>query len=102
MLEYLQGILFLTTNRVQTFDEAFQSRIHIGLRYGKLDIKTKKDIWKGFVDRVRALLEDDFTKLSKFEVNGREVQELLLIFLTLRFYVSPLLTFMDRLPHMTS
>lgn len=85
MLEYFQGILFLTTNGVQTFDEAFQSRIHIGLRYGKLDIKTKKDIWKGFVDRVRALpgvkvadiTEDDFTKLSNFEVNGREVQELL-------------------------
>lgn len=45
ILEYFQGILFLTTNRVTTFDEAFQSRIHIGLRYGKLDIKAKKGIW---------------------------------------------------------
>ncbi len=30
LLEYFQGILFLTTNRVETFDDAFQSRIHIG------------------------------------------------------------------------
>src|SRR5262249_30610823 len=33
LLEYFQGILFLTTNRVDTFDEAFQSRIHLPLRY---------------------------------------------------------------------
>ena len=29
VLEYSECILFLTTNRVQTFDAAFQSRIHI-------------------------------------------------------------------------
>ncbi|KAF2104762.1 hypothetical protein NA57DRAFT_51566 [Rhizodiscina lignyota] len=29
MLEYYSGILFLTTNRVGTIDEAFKSRIHI-------------------------------------------------------------------------
>lgn len=28
-LEYYRGILFLSTNRVGTFDEAFTSRIHI-------------------------------------------------------------------------
>lgn len=28
LLEYFQGILFLTTNRVETFDDAFQSRKH--------------------------------------------------------------------------
>ena len=84
-LEYFQGILFLTTNRVETFDEAVQSRIHIGIRYGPLDIKAKKCIWKLFIDRVRALpdvnvanfTEDDFNRLSSFEVNGREVQALL-------------------------
>ena len=31
-LEYFQGILFLTTNRVAEFDPAFASRIHIALR----------------------------------------------------------------------
>ena len=84
MLEYFQGILFLTTNRVATFDEAFQSRIHIGLRYDKLDNKARNAIWKYFIDTLRALpdvkvadiTEVDFTKLSKYEVNGREVQDL--------------------------
>jgi AAA+ superfamily predicted ATPase len=31
MLDYFQGILFLTTNRMVEFDEAFKSRIHISL-----------------------------------------------------------------------
>jgi hypothetical protein len=31
VLEYYSGILFLTTNRVGTIDEAFKSRIHISL-----------------------------------------------------------------------
>lgn len=31
MLEYYKGLLFLTTNRVGAFDEAFKSRVHISL-----------------------------------------------------------------------
>ena len=83
-LEYFQGIVFLTTNRVETFDEAFQSRIHFGLRYDNLDIKSKKDIWKLWIKRARELsdvqiadiTENDFTELAKCEVNGREVRAL--------------------------
>jgi hypothetical protein len=33
VLEYYNGLLFLTTNRVGTIDEAFKSRIHISLYY---------------------------------------------------------------------
>jgi len=33
MLEYYTGFLFLTFNRVGTFDEAFKSRIRISLYY---------------------------------------------------------------------
>ena len=32
-LEYYSGILFMTTNRVRTFDDAFKSRIHVPLKY---------------------------------------------------------------------
>ncbi|KAI5917688.1 hypothetical protein F4810DRAFT_640519 [Camillea tinctor] len=52
-LEYFQGILFLTTNRVQTFDDAFQSRIHIALPYKALDIKAKKAVFRIFIERAR-------------------------------------------------
>jgi hypothetical protein len=33
VLEYYEGILFLTTNRVGVFDETFKSRIHLPLYY---------------------------------------------------------------------
>lgn len=51
VLEYYEGIMFLTTNRVQTFDAAFQSRIHISLEYPELDKPARKAIWRNFLDR---------------------------------------------------
>jgi SpoVK/Ycf46/Vps4 family AAA+-type ATPase len=34
MVEYFAGVLFLTTNRVASFDPAFQTRITVALRVG--------------------------------------------------------------------
>jgi hypothetical protein len=45
-LEYYQGILFLTTNRVGVFDEAFKSRIHISLYYPSLEWEYAEKIWR--------------------------------------------------------
>lgn len=61
VLEYYEGIMFLTTNRVQTFDAAFQSRIHISLEYPELDKKSRKAIWVNFLkqhDVAQAALRD--------------------------------------------
>ena len=83
LLEYFHGILFLTTNRVVTFDEAFASRIHIGLRYGELSLKAKKNVWRLFIDKVRKLgdgievdefSEEQYAKLSQYQLNGREIK----------------------------
>ncbi|CAK7204706.1 hypothetical protein SEUCBS139899_007466 [Sporothrix eucalyptigena] len=81
-LEYFQGILFLTTNRVETFDDAFQSRIHIALRYDSLDQRAKKAIFKIFVERVRVLekidlmpfTEEDYNALARHDLNGRQIK----------------------------
>jgi ATPase family associated with various cellular activities (AAA) len=48
-LEYFQGIMFLTTNRLTTFDDAFQSRIHFAMKFSDLTIKVKKAIWEIFL-----------------------------------------------------
>ncbi|OJD34038.1 p-loop containing nucleoside triphosphate hydrolase [Diplodia corticola] len=45
-LDYFQGILFLTTNRVGSFDEAFMSRIHVQIGYDALDNESRFQIWK--------------------------------------------------------
>ena len=46
VLEYFTGILFLTTNRVGAFDEAFKSRIHVSLYYPPLDWAQTDAIWR--------------------------------------------------------
>lgn len=82
LLEYFQGILFLTTNRVETFDDAFQSRIHVALRYNELGFKAKVKIWKMFLEMVRVkygvdspevLTNEEIEWLAKRKLNGRQV-----------------------------
>ncbi|KAK3698941.1 hypothetical protein LTR37_016728 [Vermiconidia calcicola] len=84
LLEYFQGILFLTTNRVETFDDAFQSRIHVALRYGELTAKAKKTVWKMFLDLVRKvdgmevadISDYELDILSRNQLNGRQIKNL--------------------------
>ncbi|KAL3960026.1 hypothetical protein ACCO45_005143 [Purpureocillium lilacinum] len=51
-LEYYSGILFMTTNRVRTFDDAFKSRIHVPLKYGELPAESRAKIWRNFLSGV--------------------------------------------------
>ncbi|KAL1851576.1 hypothetical protein Plec18170_006395 [Paecilomyces lecythidis] len=82
LLEYFQGILFLTTNRVETFDDAFQSRIHMALRYGDLNTKAKRAIWKMFLRKVQAMdgletatfTDKDYDELARHNLNGRQIK----------------------------
>ncbi|KAH8820722.1 hypothetical protein F5884DRAFT_720005 [Xylogone sp. PMI_703] len=77
LLEYYQGILFLTTNRIRTFDEAFHSRIHITLSYPDLSIEARKKIWANFAQQSAQdvdLSDDDYTELAKSELNGRQIK----------------------------
>lgn len=70
------------TGDTQTFDDAFQSRIHIALRYANLDHKAKKAIFKIFIERVRVLekmdlmpfTEEDYNDLARNELNGRQIK----------------------------
>jgi SpoVK/Ycf46/Vps4 family AAA+-type ATPase len=76
-LEYFQGIMFLTTNRVTTFDEAFQSRIHFAMKFDNLSTRAKKKIWGTFlqkVDRKAKITDKEMDNLSGNNVNGRQVR----------------------------
>jgi hypothetical protein len=68
LTEYYQGILFLTTNRVETFDEAFQSRIHMGIRYENLQAKARKKIWQHHVGKVEQMGRE--AEVAKKNKNG--------------------------------
>jgi SpoVK/Ycf46/Vps4 family AAA+-type ATPase len=53
-LEYYSGILFLTTNRPGTIDEAFKSRIHLSLRYPSIDLSSTRQMWDNIMRRLEA------------------------------------------------
>lgn len=52
VLEYYEGILILTSNRVGTFDEAFKSCIQLSLHYENLGKRQCRKIWKNFLSHL--------------------------------------------------
>lgn len=83
MLEYYRGILFLTTNRISDFDEAFHSRIHVTLEYGSLAPEWRKNIWREHIHRAsggNTISVDDlwndgmFVALGLIDTNGRNIK----------------------------
>lgn len=96
-LEYFPGMLFLTTNRMCTFDEAFQrcarrsfpeststnvlrhSRIHVSLRYRDLDEDARRKIWRAFIAKLgdtfaAPLSPAEETHLVGKGMNGRQIK----------------------------
>ncbi|KAF4626492.1 hypothetical protein G7Y89_g11663 [Cudoniella acicularis] len=67
-LEYYEGILFLTTNRVANMDAAFQSRIHISMEYPNLSTSSRRQIWANFLalsKQKSEISEDDLDYLAE-------------------------------------
>jgi hypothetical protein len=76
LLEYHQGVLFLTTNRVKEFDEAFHSRISVALKYNDLDANARYKIWTNLLDAAKITSIDDASirDLSLIDINGRQIK----------------------------
>ncbi|KAK3347001.1 aaa family ATPase [Lasiosphaeria hispida] len=85
VLEYYEGILFLTTNRLKSFDIAVQSRIHIAIEYGDLSVEQRDNIFTDFLTQLQqeGLVEEwgpitrwvtEDGKRSSF--NGRQIRNL--------------------------
>lgn len=86
-VEYYRGILFLTSNRVGQFDDAFTSRIHVVIHYPALKPDQRKKIWENFftklendIDdviikpRAKAYILNDDSEILKEDWNGREIR----------------------------
>lgn len=81
-LEYYEGILFMTTNRVDNIDAAFQSRIHVSLEYPDLDATARRTIWKNFLGAATLeteVTDEDLDDLSELKLNGRQIKNILKI-----------------------
>jgi ATP-dependent 26S proteasome regulatory subunit len=91
-------MLFLTTNRVGTFDEAFMSRIHTKIHYPNFDEEDRDKLWDSFFQKLEVDRETtmritqpakDYVSsqdLRSLKWNGREIRngELILPLLYLR------------------
>lgn len=67
-LDYFRGILFLTTNRVGSFDEAFMSRIHLQIGYPALDDSARVKIWNNNFTKLKSNKKDGG---KKFDIHYR-------------------------------
>lgn len=80
MLEYFDGIMFLTTNRVDVIDPAFKSRIHFSIAYPDLSPQSRSQLWKLFILQGNAQqspewLTDEFLcQIAEFDINGRQIK----------------------------
>ncbi|KAF2497599.1 P-loop containing nucleoside triphosphate hydrolase protein [Lophium mytilinum] len=77
-LEYFQGILFLTSNRVQVSDRAIRSRIHLALQYDAPDAERRRQLWAQQLaglpkEEADIEIESCLEKFAKPEMNGREI-----------------------------
>ena len=82
LLEYYGGILFLTTNRVDNVDTAFQSRTHISMQYDNLRTSARKSVWMNFLNASTQNGDTGFTdgklkSLAERQMNGREIKNVI-------------------------
>ncbi|KAL3479175.1 P-loop containing nucleoside triphosphate hydrolase protein [Aspergillus californicus] len=79
LLEYYEGILFLTTNRAEHIDPAFESRIHVSIRYPELNEVSRRQIWRQFLNRpnTASFSDEELDLLAKLELNGRQIKNVL-------------------------
>jgi hypothetical protein len=76
LLEYHQGVLFLTTNRVKNIDKAFYSRISIGLRFGDATVDKRRAIWTNLTSAA-GVTGLDLDKLAEHDLNGRQIKNVI-------------------------
>ena len=87
LLEYYQGVLFLTSNRVEALDPAFQSRVQCALRYDLLDAPSRRQVWlnllgaRGYAAESSASINVD--ALAAHRLNGRQIKNCLQLALAL-------------------
>jgi hypothetical protein len=77
LLDYYQGILFLTTNRAEVLDHAVLSRVMLRLNYPDLDGPARAVIWRTMLQSAGLeLAEGTVEELAAANINGRQIRNL--------------------------
>lgn len=73
-IESYDGVIFLTSNRCNTIDSAFFSRITLSLFYKSLTDEARFKVFKQILSVYdNDLHESDLIDLAKYELNGRQI-----------------------------
>lgn len=85
VLEYYQGIVFLTTNQIKQLDIAIPSRIHIAIKYNPLTDDQMDAIFRGFLEPLNKEGKiEDFRSLMRWlkedvyyeKFDGRQIRNI--------------------------
>ena len=77
LLDYYEGILFLTSNRPEVIDPAVHSRVMLHLRYPPLDAAARRAVWAAVLERAGVELPDgDLERVAEASLNGRQIRNL--------------------------
>lgn len=82
LLEYYRGILLMTTNRADSIDRAFKSRVHLTLHYPDLEADAKEHIWRQFITQSAqndVLSDETYARLAQLPINGRQIKNVVQI-----------------------
>ncbi|KAI4251386.1 MAG: hypothetical protein L6R35_007611, partial [Caloplaca aegaea] len=80
VMEYYEGILILTTNRIRMFDVAVQSRVHLAVRYQEFSDRDRKQVFMKFYDQLTTQNCDELIPLKDYikefdeTFNGRQIR----------------------------
>lgn len=85
MLEYYDGILFMTTNLANMVDHAVFSRVHVTLYYDTTSKDDRVQLWKTMMppklkDAIMGTednLESFYGQLGEYKLNGREIKNVI-------------------------
>lgn len=77
LLEYHNGVLFLTTNRVKRIDEAFLSRVSMAISFEDAEAPAREKVWRNLLEAagVDAVARGvDVEALSAAAINNRQIK----------------------------
>lgn len=78
-IEKFEGVVILSTNRIDSLDEALERRISLIVEFPEPDVEARRNIWRGMLPEKMPLAKDvNVEKLAAFEITGGYIKNIIL------------------------
>jgi AAA+ superfamily predicted ATPase len=86
VLEYYEGIILLTTNRIMSLDVAVESRIHLAIQYRDLTSEQVQKIFHNFLEDIddnliadrKSINREVRSLVKRVRLNGRQIRNIVM------------------------